>query len=1290
MSLWQNPGTDLGEALSHQQQLINGKTAEVRYFWLSLPAALAPASTAGQQQQRLLQLMENHQALASYYGVPADLSVTRAQVQAPRLNFRICEQTLDKQAAEQEAKQLFAEQQPHLLAWFWYQGEELNILLAGSSLTLDEYSCARIRDLIADPYSPQEEAELQYQEYSQWINELLSDEEAETGISYWRNLNLSALPGARLIEQQGKDNSPAADQAGYASLSHNIPQPLQQALLLAAGEFDCAPQQIALVVWAALLSKLNGHDELQLNYFHDCRLDYQEFESSLGLFTRPLPLPFYQLNSCDLEGASRGLVPLFEEMLEYQEYVSVIDEQNPGATQAGFFWHQQELLDDITSAGLPTASELLLQYTQTNSGDGGLTLNYQTGLYNARAMQRLLEHYQLLLAAALAAPRTPLAQLKCLLPDEELAATPATAQPQGNLVSLFKTQTEQTPDAPALRDGDNCYTYGELDRLSDAYAAILQQSGAGSEKIVALCFPRSGEFLVAMLAALKSGAAYLPLDPEQPQARLQQIIDDADPVVVITELDNLTGKNIVSPQQLNEKAQDGTFELQIPAISQEQLAYVLYTSGSTGQPKGVLVEHRQLSHYSLAAVKQLALPKQGHYGLISSLIADLGNTMLFPAWLTGGCLHLLNGEQAHDGQALARYCEQHPLDALKIVPSHLEALLCGAQSHILPAKALVLGGEGISSSLLTQLQQLNLTCRVYNHYGPTETTVGVLMGEVDISNGYDLLTSPLGDNRIYLLDKNQQAAISGQLAELYIGGAGVTRGYLNDTELTGKVYLDDPFIPGQKMYRSGDLAIRHADGGIRIIGRADHQVKIRGFRLALEEVQLLLTRHPDISQASLQIRGQGETAKLLAFVIPEQDKQPAQDEIIGYLGQYLPAYMVPAFIYPVKQFPFTSNGKIDRKQLLAQAEQADKHEIVAPRTPLEQQLAGIWKNILKVSELGVTDDFFALGGHSLAAIKVIALIRQQLHYQLPSNLLFQYKTIEQIAAYLESNAEVKRLFAFSETGSNHALVFMHAPAGHFNHYNQLINGLKNETDVYGLFPDPQRILNTAPGQLDQLLDDYIQQLLPLKSRQLILAGWSLAGRHMVLLADKMKARGFTVSTVAIIDYDPTQTLNVSDDAEQLISDFGDYLAAESIDLPEQDVTEITSGLKGSYQEAMQQLLQHPLMAQLISTDVSTQELEQQFMMRWCLKQHFYQAEIPVISTPLWVWRGNSHKAQLNTWQAYSSSGMQGWEIDADHHSILAHQELLAQFRLNIQALDGQNTADKAKPEQITAQAETIS
>jgi amino acid adenylation domain-containing protein len=443
-------------------------------------------------------------------------------------------------------------------------------------------------------------------------------------------------------------------------------------------------------------------------------------------------------------------------------------------------------------------------------------------------------------------------------------------------------------------------------------------------------------------------------------------------------------------------------------VTPDNLAYVIYTSGSTGKPKGVAVEHRQILNYVSSIVERLDLPGGGNFATVSTLSADLGNTMVFPSLCLGGTLHIISQERLTSPDDLAEYFNRHRIDCLKIVPSHLEALLSSEHpEQVLPRHRLVLGGEASNWGLIERVRALAPECSVFNHYGPTETTVGVLTYRIDgEQHRGSAATLPLGrpiaNTQVYILDTYGQPVPLGVSGEVYIGGAGLVRGYLGRPDLTAERFLPNPFSakPGARLYRTGDLA-RHLPGGdIEYLGRIDHQVKIRGLRIELGEIEAALRSHASVKEAVVMACEDAPGNKrLVAYLMSDRRRAVEMDELRAHLQAQLPEYMVPAAFMMLDSFPLTPNGKIDRKALpppeLAQA--ISEKSYVAPRGPVEAVIAALWAEVLGLERVGVHNNFFELGGHSLIAIQVIARIREILRVDLAVKSIFEARTVAELA-----------------------------------------------------------------------------------------------------------------------------------------------------------------------------------------------------------------------------------------------------------------------------------------------------
>jgi amino acid adenylation domain-containing protein len=569
----------------------------------------------------------------------------------------------------------------------------------------------------------------------------------------------------------------------------------------------------------------------------------------------------------------------------------------------------------------------------------------------------------------------------------------------------------RVPERVAVVGLDASLAYAELNARANQLALHLQSLGVTPNAPVGLLLDRSADALVGLLGILKSGGAYMPLSLDAPPARVARQLAESGARVVVT----LGAQASTIPQGVTVVALDSAALGALPdanldsAATPDDLAYVLYTSGSTGTPKGVAVTHANAVHYARAISRVLGEGDGLHFGLASTLAADLGNTSLFASLLGGGTLHVLSKDVTTEPARFAEYVGAHPLDVLKITPNHLAALTAGKTggdlSAVLPRRWVVTGGEALRPELARTLLGAG-RCRVLNHYGPTETTVGVLTHEVTAASlGAPTvpLGRPLANTRAYVVDAHGNEQPVGIPGELLLGGAGVARGYLGRDELTAERFVEHQ---GERVYRTGDRVRRLADGTIEFLGRVDDQVKVRGFRVELGEIEGVLRAHPGVGQAVAVLRDE----ELVAYAVPRQAgyavshaDRPTREKLVEWLAAQLPEYMVPNAVVLLDALPLTPNGKVDRAALPApEGGAAAVDSFVAPRTPTEETIARIWRDVLKKERVGVTDSFLDLGGHSLLAIRVLGRISKELGVRLPLRALFETPTVAQVAEVVDT------------------------------------------------------------------------------------------------------------------------------------------------------------------------------------------------------------------------------------------------------------------------------------------------
>ncbi|HEY9416376.1 MAG TPA: amino acid adenylation domain-containing protein, partial [Pseudonocardia sp.] len=622
---------------------------------------------------------------------------------------------------------------------------------------------------------------------------------------------------------------------------------------------------------------------------------------------------------------------------------------------------------------------------QFQEQDGVLAgqVEYNTDLFDADTIERMVGLLRLLLAGVTAEPDRPLAEIPLLSESErhrivrQWNDTGRAVEP-GTVTQLFAEQVDRHPAAPALYFEDAVLTYTELDARANRLAHYLIEQGIGPEQFVAVALPRSAEAVVALLAVLKAGAAYLPVDPEYPAERIAFMLDDARPAMLLTSGDvagrlPATGVRLLLDDP-GTVAEVGRRPAAGPAVAADlsNAAYLIYTSGSTGRPKGVLVSHAGVASLVATQLDRLDVGPGSRVLQFASLSFDAAFWELCMALLTGAALVVARAERLLPGEPLAELARQYGVTHATVPPVALATT--AADADVLPDATLVVAGEACSAELILRWSPGR---RVINAYGPTESTVCATLTAPLAGAGTPPIGRPVVNSQVYVLDAGLRPVPVGVAGELYIAGAGLARGYHNRTGLTATRFIADPFGgPGGRMYRSGDLARWRADGQLDFLGRADEQVKIRGFRIEPGEVEAALASHPAVDRVTVIAReDQPGLKRLVAYIISEPGRPTSAHELRGFLSESLPDYMVPSAFVPLEEFPLTPNGKLDRRALPA-PDYAAGQDYVAPRTAAERALADIWVEVLGVERVGVEDNFFELGGDSILSIQIVSRARR--------------------------------------------------------------------------------------------------------------------------------------------------------------------------------------------------------------------------------------------------------------------------------------------------------------------------
>jgi len=933
------------------------------------------------------------------------------------------------------------------------------------ALSVDGYTLRQLVRELRDAYAGSvSDAEIpQYADLTEWQHELLTSEETAEGRAYW---------------QQQSFPNPVTQRLPWESVSpeSTVFQPQRLVMPLApetVAQLKALTNQQAtsletgfLTLWSLLLWRQLGHSPVVGLACHGRK--YAELELALGPLTRYLPAAVAFTPEQSFSTALRAVEQQVQVLQPWQEYFDPSLLQGavqPGQPACAFGFAFEPLPEEQHAGAVSFCLEqtqvdlepLKLQLTILQQGETCLVeLHYDASRFSAAAVNSLAEQLQTLISSVLQAPTAAVGTLNFVserLRQQLLVEwnqTQADFSLEQTIHELFEEQAAKTPNQTAVVYEGQSLTYGELNARADQLAHYLQQQGVGPEVIVGLCLERSLEMVVGLLGILKAGGAYLPLDPSYPSERLAFMLADSQAPILLTQASLL-------PHLPQHQAQTICLDTDWPAVqtgsaienrkskidscrprrgeNPQSLAYVIYTSGSTGKPKGVAVEHRNLVNYLYGLQAHLRVPTPANFALVSTIAADLGHTMIFPSLCFGGCLHLIAAERAADPNAIADYFSRHEIDCLKIVPSHLGALLAANHpEQVLPRHQLILGGEAASPQLIEQVRAIAPHCQILNHYGPTETTVGVLVyalpsPESAPSGTAVPLGRPLANTQVYLLDSQQQLVPPGVVGELYIGGAGVARGYLNRPDLTAErfIHFGLPILdwrlqhenqPNPKsihvapvgakisnlkstrLYRTGDLGRYHLDGTLEFVGRADDQVKIRGYRIELGEIAAVLQRHPAVREQVVTVREDERGARqIVAYVVPQPGETPIPEHLRQFLAERLPDYMVPAAVVWLKALPLTPNGKIDRQALPAPTRQslAGLRAEDQPQTPVERRLAAIWSELFGLEQVGRHDNFFELGGDSILSMQIIARA-SRVGVQITPKQVFEHPTIAQLAA----------------------------------------------------------------------------------------------------------------------------------------------------------------------------------------------------------------------------------------------------------------------------------------------------
>jgi amino acid adenylation domain-containing protein len=888
--------------------------------------------------------------------------------------------------------------------------------------------------------SPLPELAIRYTDYAVWQRQYLSGKILEEKFSYWRK-HLAGAPAH--LELPTDHPRPPVQTFRGANHALLVPRPLLDAFKTLTQKEGATFFMTLLAAFNLLLSRYSGQEDIVVGTSIAGRKQ-AETEKLIGFFVNNLAI------RTDLSGnpSFRDLIARMREAtlgafehqdLPFEKLVEELRQERDLSRNPIFqvFFVLQNVpketneLPGLSIAPFPGAEATTAKFELTlfaiERPDGlRLVFEYNTDLFEKATIERMGRHLHTLLQGIVADPSKPVAELPIFDDAERTQLLHGWNETREYPIEtcihqLFEEQVKRVPNNVALVFEGETMSYAELNARSNRVARYLNRRGVGPDVLVGLCMERSLDMIVGILGIVKAGGAYLPLDPRYPKDRLSFMVQDANPPVILTQYElkslfpDFQGHLVAMDADWSEIEWEDASDLACGA-GPDNLAYVIYTSGSTGRPKGCQITHANVVRLFHATQHWYGFDEHDVWTMFHSFAFDFSVWELWGALIYGGRLVVVPYMVSRSPEEFYRLLEREKVTVLNQTPSSFQQLIHTEEklgtSGALALRYVIFGGEALDMQSLGPWFERHgdQHPQLVNMYGITETTVHVTyrpLSLLDTAAG-SVIGCPIPDLQVYLLDRYLQPTPIGVPGEMYVGGAGVARGYLNRPELNSERFIPDTFQPGsnKRLYRSGDLARRLANGDIEYLGRIDQQVKIRGFRIELGEIESALTQHPAVKDAVVIVREDTPGDKRLVAYLISRGDPPSTDELRSQVKQNLPEYMVPSAFVMLASFPLTTNGKVDRRALPAPDIQAlmDTSEFVAPRNPSEETLAAIWSEVLRVASVGVHDNFFELGGHSLLATQVIARVQKHWRRDVPLRTLFEHPTVAEFSGALEAAA----------------------------------------------------------------------------------------------------------------------------------------------------------------------------------------------------------------------------------------------------------------------------------------------
>ncbi|MCR8643269.1 amino acid adenylation domain-containing protein [Paenibacillus sp. N1-5-1-14] len=996
---------------------------------------------------------------------------------------------------------------------------------------------------------------IQYKDYSSWQNNRLAQGELIEAERYWLTQLQDNLP---ILDLPTDHPRPSVQLFAAGEVTRHIDQHRLERIKLLAQEQDATLFMILLSVVGVFLSRMSGQEDIVIGTPEAGR-DHMELEGLIGFFVNTLPLRLDLHANLTFQEVIAHCKKTALDAYTHHEYPfdQMVEKINPDRDtsrsplfsvmfQLNHLPAQSIEAGEVQFCPLPvdlhmTSFDLTFVGIETEAGLD-FVVQYRSDLYETSTMERWMNHFMVLLDSLLEQPTQIINQPNLLSKSErhqllEVWNDTSIAY-SGELVHrLFQVKAKQVPDAIAVEMDEMKLSYRQLDEQSERLAHFLRGQGVGPDVFVGLCMERAPELMVGLLGVLKAGGAYVPIDPSYPRERLTYLLSDSQVAVLLTQerlLAQLPSHEAVTYCLDRDWLQITTCSDCPPQRDtiEGDMAYMIYTSGSTGKPKGVMITHRGMSNYLQWAVGAYEV-EQGIGSIVSSSLSfDATITSLFTPLMTGGRVVLLHeGKEIEQvSQALRQYDN---LSLLKITPAHLHLLnqQLAPEELVGRVRTVVIGGEALLGENIAFWQQAAPETKLINEYGPTETVVGCCVYHAaQIKEGPVLIGRPIGNTQLYVLDSYMQPVPIGVAGELYIGGLGVARGYHNREQLTAERFVPNPFSreENDRLYKTGDICCYLADGNLQYYGRIDDQVKVRGYRIELGEIEARLHQHPAIHKAVVIPQGDGVEKRLVSYIVLESNMQVVKGELRDYCLAQLPEYMVPSAFLVLDDMPLTSNGKVDRNQLLTMDLPINLEHYSPPRDLKEYRMVQIWAEVLQAKPIGIHDNFFESGGHSLKALMLLNVIRERLGVELPLVTLFQKPTIAKLCAYMQEDIADDQLCLLrlqQGDGTHPPLILIHPQGGGILPYVHVVKALGSQETIYGLQAVGYESDVQPLTSIEAMVELYVEQVrreIPDGPYRLI--GWSFGGTVAYEMARQFEALGEQVDLLGLFDVQPLDRL----------------------------------------------------------------------------------------------------------------------------------------------------------------------